>query len=170
VSNPVQPPPPSYGGGYPPPANQGFGGPAQPQQGQPGFPPGDQQGFGAAPAQPKKKGGIGKKLLPILLVVLLAIGAFVVKTVFLGDKAKDAVVGDCIATPKDVAVGEEAETAAEVVKCDSAKADYTVVGRVNGETSTDSKSCDQFFKEGEDYVVLASQAGGGYLLCLRPKK
>jgi hypothetical protein len=44
-----------------------------------------------------------------------------------------------------------------------------VVGRVEGETSTSSPSCDKFFKEDEQFAVYASDAAGGYLLCLKPK-
>jgi hypothetical protein len=46
---------------------------------------------------------------------------------------------------------------------------FTVVGRVNDETDTGSTACDRFFADGERYLVFSSTAGGGYLLCLRPK-
>ena len=156
MSNPV----------VPPPANQGFGGPAQPE-------PGAQQGFGDAPAAPpaKKKSGLGRKALSVLVALVIGVGIFAAKSFFFGDKAKDAAVGDCISTPKDVGAGEETETAAKVVDCGSGDADYTVLGRINGETNVDSKSCDKHFTvEDASYVVLASRTGGGYLLCLQEKK
>jgi hypothetical protein len=56
-----------------------------------------------------------------------------------------------------------------VVDCASAEAVFTVVGRVNDETDTGSTACDRFFADGERYLVFSSTAGGGYLLCLRPK-
>jgi hypothetical protein len=40
---------------------------------------------------------------------------------------------------------------------------------VDGEKDVKSKSCDKFFKENEQFFVYASDAKGGYLLCLRPK-
>jgi hypothetical protein len=184
VSNPVAPPPPTNDGSYPPPANQGFGaapagqpGPGQPAPGQPapGQPYGDQaqQGFGAAPAAfPAEKKGMNpvlKIVLRIGLALVVGIVFFVVKDALFGDKAKNAAVGDCIEAPKDVKVGKETDADAKVVDCTSTKAAYTVVGRVEGETSTSSPSCDKFFKEDEQFAVYASDAAGGYLLCLKPK-
>jgi hypothetical protein len=156
VSNPVAPPPP---------ANEGFG--AAPS-GQP------QQGFGdapaALPAEPKKKSGAGRVILRIVLALVVGIGVFVVKQVVFGDKAKDAAVGDCISSSQEVK-DEETDASAEVVDCTSSKAAFTVIGRVNGEKDTSSKSCDQYFtKDGVEYAIFANQTGSGYLLCLEPKK
>jgi hypothetical protein len=164
VSNPVAPPPPTNDGAYPPPAEQGFGAaPGQPQQ-----------GFGDAPttfpiAPVKPKNSALKIVLRIVLVIVIAVIGYVVKDAIFGDKAKNAAVGDCIAAPKNVAADKETNANAEVVDCTSTKAVYTVKGRVNGETSTSSKSCDQFFKENEEYAIYSSTADGGYLLCLAPK-
>jgi hypothetical protein len=193
VSNPVPPPPPSAGDGFPPPANQGFGSAPAPGQpygappagGQPyGAPPADgqhpgqpggdpaQQGFGgpaAFPPEPKKKSAVGRVILRIVGAIVVFVIVLVVKDQFLGDKAKDAAVGDCVASSKDVKVDEETDANAKVVDCASADAAFTVVGRVEGETDTKSKSCEKFFKENEEYYVYGSDAGGGYLLCLRPK-
>jgi hypothetical protein len=183
VSNPVAPPPPPVGDGFPPPANQGFGN--APAQGQPyGAPPADgqpvppvpgdpaQQGFGSPatfPPEPKKKSAVGRVLLRILGAIVVFVIVLVVKDQFFGDKAKDAAVGDCVASSEDVKVNEETEANAKVVDCGSADAAFTVVGRVEGEKDTKSKSCEKFFKENEEYYVYGSNAGGGYLLCLRPK-
>lgn len=170
MSNPVAPPPPTNEGAAPPPADQGFGAaPAAPPA--PGAP---QQGFGDAPATfpvapVKKKNGALKIVLRIVLIIVIAIVGYVVKDALFGDKAKNAAVGDCIAAPKNVAVGKETDADAEVVDCTSTKAAYTVKGRVNGETSTSSKSCDQYFKEEEEFAIYSSSADGGYLLCLAPK-
>ena len=198
MSNPVAPPP-SAGDGFPPPANQGFGSapapgqpygappapgqpygapPAggQPVPGQPapGQPYGDpaQQGFGdpaAFPPEPKKKSAVGRVLLRIAGAVVVFVIILVARDAFFGDKAKDAVVGDCVASSEDVKVDEETEANAKVVDCGSADAAFTVVGRVDGESNTSSKSCEKFFKENEEYFVYGSTAGKGYLLCLRPK-
>ncbi|GAA3336824.1 hypothetical protein GCM10020358_10830 [Amorphoplanes nipponensis] len=193
MSNPVAPPPPA-GDGFPPPANQGFGSApapgqpygAPPAEGQPyGAPPvagqpgpgqpyGDpaQQGFGspaAFPPEPKKKSAVGRLVLRIVGAIVVFVIVLVVKDAFFGDKAKDAAVGDCVASSEDVKVDEETEANAKVVDCGSADAAFTVVGRVEGESDTKSKSCEKFFKENEEYYVYSSTAGKGYLLCLRPK-
>jgi hypothetical protein len=162
VSNPVAPPP-ANEGAVPPPANQGFG--AAPA-GQP------QQGFGDAPpafpAEPaKKKSAAGRIILRIVLALAVAVIGVVVKQTLFGDKAKDAAVGDCIAASK--VKDEKTDPKAKVVDCTSTDAAYTVVARVNGETDVNSKSCDKYFKEGEQLAVYASDADGGYLLCLKPK-
>jgi hypothetical protein len=153
VSNPVAPPP-------PPPAAEGLGdAPAR-------------QGFGDAPAPPApvtKKSGVGKILLRVGATLVALIIVFVVKDAFFGDKAKDAAVGDCIASSKKVTGTESTEAEAKVVDCGSADAAFSVVGRVKGETDTNSKSCDKFFKENEQFFVYSSTASGGYLLCLKPK-
>jgi hypothetical protein len=191
VSNPVAPPPPPTGDGFPP-ANEGFGGApaagqpygAPPQAGQPtpgqpapGQPYDDQaqaqEGFGSPapmPAEPKKKSGAGKVVLRIVLAIVVFVVVLVGKNLVFGDKAKDAAVGDCIASSQDVKVDEETEADAKVVDCTSKDAAFTVVGRVAGESNTKSKSCEKFFKENEEYYVYGSTAGGGYLLCLSPKK
>jgi hypothetical protein len=186
VSNPVAPPPPPANeGGYPPPANQGFG--AAPA-GQPGFPPPGQpqQGFGAAPAgqpqqgfgdapagfpaEPKKKSAVGKIILRIGLALVVGVIGVVVKYTVFGDKTKDAAIGDCIAASKDVKANEETDAKAKVVDCSSSEAAFTVVGRVNGETDINSKSCDKYFEENEQFFVYSSSdSTGGYLLCLKPK-
>jgi len=165
VSNPVAPPPPANEGAFPPPANQGFG---EAPTGQP------QQGFGDAPAafpaEPKKKSAVGRIVLRIVLALVVGIIGVVVKQAFFGDKAKDAAVGDCIKSSKEVKTDEETDANAEVVDCSSADAAFTVLGRVNGETSTKSSSCDKYFtKEDVEYAIYSSPASGGYLLCLEPK-
>jgi hypothetical protein len=189
VSNPVAPQPP-VGDGTQPPANQGFGSAPAPGQpygappaggqpygappvpGQPYGDPAAQQGFGgpaAFPPEPKKKSAVGRVILRVVGAIVVGIIILVVRDQFFGDKAKDAAVGDCIASSADVKVNEETEAEAKVVDCASADAAFTVVGRVEGETDTNSKSCEKFFKENEEYFVYGSSAGGGYLLCLRPK-
>jgi hypothetical protein len=181
VSNPVAPPPPA-GDGFPPPA-QGQPHGAVPAQGPPpgdpaqqGFGPAPEQGFGPAPEQgvgpapePKKKSAFGRIALRIVGAIVVFVVILVAKDFLFGDKAKDAAVGDCIASSQDVKVDETTEAEAKVVDCTSGDAAFTVVGRVDGETDTKSKSCEKFFKENEEYYVYSSEAKGGYLLCLRPK-
>jgi hypothetical protein len=154
-------------GGYPPPLGQ---------PGQPGFPPPGGEAppaFGGFPEE-KKKGGAGKVVLRIgaAIVVALVIAGLkfgIASAIFGGDDAKDAKAGDCIASGKQVKDEGTTKTDADVVDCTSSDAKFTVVARVDGESSPDSKSCDKFFKEGEEFYVFGSTSGDGYLLCLRPK-
>lgn len=152
--------------------------PGQPLPGQPapGFPPPPpgQEGFGQFPAEQKKSGKA--RLLSILgaiVVVLVVIGLkFGLASMFNKDKAQEAKVGDCVAAQGDVPKeeGKTTEADATVVDCGSSKAKYTVVGRVEGETDTASKSCDKYFTdEKADYFVYSSTSGNGYLLCLQAK-
>lgn len=164
------------------------GQPGQPYQGQPGqsfpgqpTPPGQplppQQGFGDAPPPftpppATKKRGIGSLFLRIGAGIIAIIVVFVIKDAFFGDKAKDAAVGDCVAASKEVKADKETDAAAKVVDCSSKDAAYTVVGRVNGQSDVNSKSCDTYFtKEDGKYFVYASDTdtGGKYLLCLEGK-
>ncbi len=161
MSNPVPP----AGDGFPPPAHPGSGG-APAGQGFGGAPA--DQGFGGAPA-PRKKSVAGRVLLGVAGAAVVFVLAFLAREAFFGDRARDAAVGDCITSSEDVQVEQETAARAEVVACDSADAAYTVVGRVDGETDTKSKSCEKFFEQSEAYYVYGSTAGGGYLLCLRPK-
>jgi hypothetical protein len=95
---------------------------------------------------------------------------FGLKSAFLGSNdAQEAKAGDCIKSDKDVSQKETTRTGAEVVECSSADAAFTVVARVDGESSVESKSCDKYFKENEEFYVYGSASSGGYLLCLRPK-
>ncbi|MEV4404962.1 hypothetical protein AB0J66_22500, partial [Actinoplanes sp. NPDC049598] len=161
-----------------PPAGQGQPGYPPAGPGQPGYPAvGDQPGAYPPPpggeAPPKKKGGAGKVVLRIVgavVVGLIIIGLKVgIGSALFGDKAKDAKAGDCIAAGKEVKDEGTTETDADVVDCGSSEAKFTVVSRIDGESSPDSKSCDKFFKEGEEFYVFGSSSGKGYLLCLRPK-
>ena len=154
-------------------------GPGQPFPGQqgPGFPPPPpgQEGFGQFPAeQPKKSGkarllGIAGAIVVIVIVIGLKVG---LASLFNEDKAEEAKVGDCVAAQGDVPKeeGKTTEADAAIVDCGSSKAKYTVVGRVEGETDTASKSCDKYFTdEKADYYVYSSSSGDGYLLCLQAK-
>jgi hypothetical protein len=194
----ANPPAPNQGeAGYPPPPGQPAPGqpfpgqpfpgqpfPGQPLPGQPfagqpapGYPPPPpgQQGFGQFPTEQPKKSGKARLLgiLGAIVVVLIVIGLKAgLTSLFNNDKAKEAKVGDCVAAQGDVPKeeGKTTEADAAVVDCSSSKAKYTVVGRVEGETDTASKSCDKYFTdEKADYFVYSSASGNGYLLCLQAK-
>ena len=151
--------------------------PGQAFPGQPGFPPPPtgQGGFAPFPTEQKKKSGKARMLsiLGGIVVVLIALGLrFGLAGLFDKDEAKQAKVGDCVAAQGDVPKddGKTTEADAAVVDCTSSKAKFTVVGRVEGETDTASKSCDKYFTdEKADYFVYSSTSGNGYLLCLQAK-
>jgi hypothetical protein len=185
VSNPVPPP----GGAYPPPPAQGQPGfpPAQgqpgpqgqafpPAPGQPGQPGAEPVQFSQFPTDAPKKSGKARLLSILGVIVVVIVGAaikFGIGSALHQDKAKQAKVGDCVAAQGKVPTeeGKTSEAEAKVVDCTSKDAAYTVVGRVNGETNTNSKSCDQYFTdEKADYFVYSSTSGDGYLLCLQAKK
>jgi len=175
VSNPVPPP-----GSVPPPAAQ----PGQPvpppsDQSAPGHqPPADGQQFFELPAETKKKSAKARilSILGTVVVIVLVLGVkFGLRSFFDKDEAKEAKVGDCVTAQGDVPTqdGKETETEAALIDCSSPKATFTVIGRVEGETSTSSKSCDKYFtdEKGSYFVYAASGGlGSGYLLCLQQKK
>ncbi|WP_250001127.1 hypothetical protein [Actinoplanes sp. M2I2] len=157
MSNPV--PPPAD-------AQPGYAEPAGP----PRFPRADDARPGPFAEPGKKGGGAGKLITGIVVAVVLVVAAFALRAVFSGDdNAQDAKAGDCIASDKDVKNEGTTETGANVVDCGSAEAKFTVVARVDGESSPQSKACDKFFTAEEVFYVFASGAGDGYVLCLRPK-
>jgi len=131
-----------------------------------------QEGFGQAPA---KKSGRGRLIgiVGAVVVVLVVLGLrFGLSSALSKDKAQEAKVGDCVAAQGDVPSqdGKSTSAGAEVVDCASTKAKFTVVGRVEGETDTNSKSCDKYFTDAKaDYFVYSSSSGGGFLLCLQGK-
>ena len=148
MTNPVAPSP--YGDGVPP------------QYAAP-------EASGATPAAepPKKKRGLGKRIGGIVVALVVGLGLFGVKSYLNRDETAQAKVGDCIATPA-VTSDKEQEADAQVAACGSADAAYSVVGRVENDTDTDSKACDQYFTEEKaEYAVYASTGGNGYLLCLK---
>jgi hypothetical protein len=191
---PAQPGYPAQGQpGYPPPAQPGYpaqgqagypaqGQPGYPAQGQPapGFPPPPPIGppgaaqFGQFPTEKPKRSGKARALSIIGVIVAVIIVA-AIRFGFSSDqdKAKQAKVGDCVAAQGKVPTqeGKTTQADAEIVDCTSAKAAYTVVGRIDGETDTNSKSCDKFFTDQKaDYFVYSSTSDSGYLLCLQAKK
>jgi hypothetical protein len=130
--------------------------------------------FGSFPTEKPKKSGKARALSIIgVIVVLIVVAAIRFGFSNSEDKAKEAKVGDCVQAQGKVPTqdGKTTQTGAKVVDCTSADAAYTVVGRIDGETDTNSKSCDKFFTdEKADYFVYSSTSGTGYLLCLQAKK
>ncbi|MBM2623496.1 hypothetical protein JIG36_49185 [Actinoplanes sp. LDG1-06] len=174
-------PPPGQGypqPGYPPaPGHPQPGVPAgYPQSGMPGGYP--QPGMAAGYPQPGAPAPKRRSVLKIVLmavalggILLVGLGIFGVSAIVsaAADPAKGAQVGDCLAASSSVADVGTTETSAEVVECGSVRAEYTVVARVEGESSPNSTACEKFFPGDEKYYVYGSTADGGYVLCLRPK-
>jgi hypothetical protein len=131
--------------------------------------------FGEQPVRPRKSAR--NLILSVVgIVVVVIIGAAIMLAAGGGrdkDEAKDAKVGDCVAALGKVSQkeGQNTQTAAKVVKCGAQDASYKVIGRVNGQSDTNSKSCDQYFTDARaDYFIYASSSGDGYLLCLQSTK
>ncbi|MGK5680932.1 LppU/SCO3897 family protein [Actinoplanes sp. URMC 104] len=118
-----------------------------------------------------KRIGRSRLVLPIVVAVVVALAVWAVTALVLGgDAARDAKAGDCIASDEQVADEGTTETGANVVDCSSDDARFSVVARVDGESSTQSKACDKFFQQNEEFYVFANSAGKGYVLCLKPAK
>lgn len=169
MSDPVPP----RGGHYPPPmGSQSSGQPApgHPAVAGPQSPPGQE-----LPGQPRQVPPLTHvqtlstaRKFGIAGALGAAITAMVIIGVFFGDKAEEAKIGDCVTlhgkVPTEAANKIDAE--AEVVDCSSSEAAYTVVGRVNNETGTDTKSCDKYFTdEAADYAIYSGS--NHYVLCLK---
>ncbi|MBL7256898.1 LppU/SCO3897 family protein [Paractinoplanes lichenicola] len=110
------------------------------------------------------------------VVVALVAGLVVAAAVYAisglvlgGDDARDAKAGDCLASDKQVEDEGTTRTGANLVDCSAEDARFTVVARVDGESSTQSDSCNKFFQEKEEFYVYANGDDRGYLLCLRPR-
>lgn len=150
------PPPPGQPGQFPPSGDPNQAG-GFPQGG--GFPP------GPAP-QPVRRGGGAKRAIVILVVLVVVVGGLVALGIFLNrDAASSAKVGDC--------VSQEGSDDLKVVKCDSADADFKVVGRVEDKTQTEAglNACGPFVEQGAEQAYWEGEPGKkGLVLCLAPAK
>jgi hypothetical protein len=131
--------------------------------------------FGGVPAEKPKKSIRGVVLGVVGVIVVVIVVGVIMLAVGGGnnDKAEKAKVGDCVAALGKVSdqAGQNSQTAAKVVNCTANDAAYKVIGRVNGQTDTASKACDQYFTDAKaDYFIYASTSGDGYLLCLQSTK
>ena len=111
---------------------------------------------------------VARLFRPVLAAVVLLVVALIATGVFFGDQAKGAKAGDCLSSDKDVAKDATTRTGAKVVSCTDTKAKFLVAARIDGESDVQSKSCEKFFKENDQYYVYGSTDGNGYLLCLKP--
>jgi len=154
------PNPPQSGPQQPYPGGPGQPGPQQEYPGQQGYPGGPVQ----PPAQPKKR-RLGLRIgLTLGVVVVVLIIGFVSK--FLTGDPDTAKVGDCMS-------GSSAENL-KVVKCADAKAEFKVVGKVDGKSQTDfnvsSTQICKPFPNAESAFWKGERGGKGYVLCLGSNK
>ncbi len=131
------------------------------QPGQPGFPP---QGAGPyTPIAPQPRRRFRFKLIQLVVIIVIAIGVAVFSYISGRDDANTAKVGDCMHR------GSTSDTNPdlEVVKCSDAKAQYTVLAKINGKysgTEADAK-CAAAAKNFK-YSYTESGDGSDFLLCL----
>ncbi|MDH6461978.1 hypothetical protein M2302_002153 [Micromonospora sp. A200] len=137
----------------------------------------------ASPVEAAATGSGGRKALVIIgaVVVFLVVAGLkfglgtAIGSFLNSDETAEAKAGDCIAElPTVTGTEERSVSSAEVVKCTSTEAVYTVVGRVEDQTEAQARSgqaCEQYIKPSEDGYVFYNIAPGGkgYLLCLTRK-
>jgi hypothetical protein len=169
VTNPVAPPP-IPGGAVPPPPADGAAPPAEgavPPGGYP--PPPATEGMGDAP---KKKSGIGKKVLGLVGILVVALIIGIVKLVIVDginavqDKTDDAKVGSCLNNETDL-------KKIAVVACTDAAAAYKVVGKVPDVSEKKFNVDNDFvlcktFATAENSLWSGTEGADGYVLCLEP--
>lgn len=129
----------------------------------------------AAPAEPEKKGGVGKKIAAIVGVIVVIAVVAVVKMGFrevlalvTGDATK-AEVGDCITDTQD-------PNDSKIVDCSKPEAAFKVVGIVDDKTQAEAdKSCEPY-PTAEKYMFqwegssTATDTTKGQVLCLEPNQ
>jgi hypothetical protein len=129
----------------------------------------------AAPAEPEKKGGAGKKIAAIVgviiviaVVAVLKFGLREVIDLVTGDTS-NAKAGDCItetANANDM----------KIVDCAKPEAAFKVVGVVDNKTKAEAETSCEPFPTAESYLFQwegssqPSDTTKGQVLCLEPNK
>jgi hypothetical protein len=174
---------PGQPGHYGPPADQpGHYGPPAPQYGgpQPGAPYG---GAGEAPGPnpyapvppPKKKTGrvVGIIVGAVVLLLILCVGGAVLVFNNAKHDAANAKVGNCLEGEKLDSTTAKQVNNIKIVDCNSATANYKVVGVVSGKTEAEFDANDQICKDyptAESALWQGTQGESGSVLCLEPIK
>ncbi|SNX62455.1 hypothetical protein SAMN06272735_4236 [Streptomyces sp. TLI_55] len=146
---------------YPPQGGNPF---AQGQQ--PGFP--QQQGgvpyAPVPPAQPKRK--LSFKTIKNIVIVVAALGIAIGGWYSSRDDANTAAVGDCMHRGST----DDNNPDLEVVDCNSSKAQYTVLAKIEG-TYSEELANTKCTAEAKDFQYVYTQSGDGkdFLLCLKDK-
>jgi hypothetical protein len=155
---PNAPPQQPYSGA---PGQQYPGAPGQQYPGAPGQP--GQPGF--QPQPPPQKAKSKRAIITLAVVVIFVAIVGIVGFIASRDDAKTAKAGDC--------VEQTGANDLSVVKCDDAKADFKVVGRVEdklqSEASSTGHACDAF-AETESSYWEGESGKKGIVLCLAPIK
>ncbi|WP_345128194.1 LppU/SCO3897 family protein [Dactylosporangium darangshiense] len=120
----------------------------------------------APPPPPAKSGGAGKRILIILGVLVVLCGGIGVAAYFATRNAPlNAKVGDCL--------HQKGENELAIVKCDTADADFEVLGKVGDKPQSEvndpfTKVCDQWPDTTNTYWE-GTEGKNGSALCLKKK-
>lgn len=128
-----------------------------------------------APAEPEKKGGIGKKIAAIVgvivVIVIVAVVRFGLKeiTAFLTGDTTKAKVGDCITETADA-------NDMKIVDCSKPEAAFKVAGVVDDKTKAEAETSCEPYPTAESYLfqwegsAAATDTTKGQVLCLEPNQ
>ncbi|MFF1275019.1 hypothetical protein ACFVZC_16620 [Streptomyces marokkonensis] len=130
------------------------------QAGQPGFPP------PGAPVPPQQGRKISFKMIKNIVIVLIVAGVAIGGYIASRDDADTAAVGDCMHRGST----DDNSPDLEVVDCGDAKAQYTVLAKIEGNFSglTAQTKCETAAKDFE-YVYTETNGSKSFLLCLKDK-
>ncbi|MFE2279613.1 hypothetical protein ACFXAE_20720 [Streptomyces sp. NPDC059454] len=130
------------------------------QAGQPGFPP------PGAPVPPQQGRKISFKVIKNIAIVLIVAGVAIGGWITSQDDANTAAVGDCMHRGST----DDNNPDLEVVDCGDAKAQYTVLAKMEGDFSglTAQNKCGAAAKDFE-YVYTETNGSKSFLLCLKDK-
>lgn len=130
---------------------------------QPGFPQQPAAPYGAVPpAPPSRK--VSFKLIKNVVIVLAVIGVGIAAFITSRDDANTAAVGDCMHRGST----DNNNPDLEVVECNSSKAQYVVLAKVEGDFSAISAEtkCSEKAKDFQ-YSYTETGDGSNFLLCLK---
>ncbi|MHC3470295.1 LppU/SCO3897 family protein [Streptomyces sp. 7R007] len=135
------------------------------QPGQPGFPQQGAAPYAPVPPQPKRK--LSFKTIKNIVIVVAAAGIAIGGWIASRDDANTAKVGDCMHRGST----NDSDPDLEVVDCSSAKAQYTVLAKIEG-TFTDSVAQTKCEAQAKDFQYIYTESGDGsdFLLCLKDYK
>ncbi|HEY0697919.1 MAG TPA: hypothetical protein VGD43_08930 [Micromonospora sp.] len=145
-----------------PPSQPPAGAPVPPQYGAP-MPA---AGAPVPPAPSKGKGILGRIIGAVVVFAVISLGALAWK--YISGDPDTAKVGDCL-------VAGDKEEDLTTTKCDDAKAQYKVVGKIDNKTEAEfnassvSNPCEAF-PTAESAFWKGEKGGTGYILCLEPVK
>lgn len=128
-----------------------------------------------APAEPEKKGGIGKWIAAVVGVIIVVAIVAVVRfgigeiTAFLTGDTTKAKVGDCITESQDA-------NDMKIVDCTKPEAAYKVAGVVDDKTQAEAETSCEPYPTAESYLFqwegreTPTDTTRGQVLCLEPNQ